>query len=246
MIEKASKEFIDSAIKIEEYKQLLMNIAYKDESCIEDYSDYAEVKELLGRIEDIRKDMNTKYISMFSDKEDNSLFQIAEKAVDNIANIIKELGNEIKGKKNDKLILSLLLDRSKKMLEEYNTYIVQSILESNPYVDAYIETEESYYNFLLEMVGDKEENQDNAIEEVKKYNDRLRVEYSDLSRFLTLKGYVCVRQNSTTHAIWRNEELGISVPLPNKSGTVPQGTVSKLLRIINSNRYELAEFIMEE
>lgn len=247
MLEKISKDFVDSAIKIEEYKQSLIHIAYRDDLDKESYSDYKEVKDIITNIEEIRKNMNSKYIDMFSDSTDNSILQLAEESINKIADIIKSIQADIKGQKNDFLILSILLDRSKRILEEYNTYIVESVLESNPYIDAYIETEESYYNFLLEIVGDKEDNpEDVTQEEIRKYNDRLRVEYSDLSRFLTLKGYVCVRQNSTTHAIWRNEELGISVPLPNKSGTVPQGTVSKLLRIINSNRYELAEFIMEE
>jgi hypothetical protein len=247
MLEKISKDFVDSAIKIEEYKQSLIHIAYRDDLDKESYSDYKEVKDIITNIEEIRKNMNSKYIDMFSDSTENSILQLAEESINKIADIIKSIQADIKGQKNDFLILSILLDRSKRILEEYNTYIVESVLESNPYIDAYIETEESYYNFLLEIVGDKEDNpEDITQEEIRKYNDRLRVEYSDLSRFLTLKGYVCVRQNSTTHAIWRNEELGISVPLPNKSGTVPQGTVSKLLRIINSNRYELAEFIMEE
>lgn len=247
MLEKISKDFIDSAIKIEEYKQSLIHIAYRDDLDKESYSDYKEVKDIITNIEEIRKNMNSKYIDMFSDSTENSILQLAEGSINKIADIIKSIQADIKGQKNDFLILSILLDRSKRILEEYNTYIAESVLESNPYIDAYIETEESYYNFLLEIVGDKEDNpEDITQEEIRKYNDRLRVEYSDLCRFLTLKGYVCVRQNSTTHAIWRNEELGISVPLPNKSGTVPQGTVSKLLRIINSNRYELAEFIMEE
>ena len=247
MLEKISKDFVDSAIKIEEYKQSLIHIAYRDDLDKESYSDYKEVKDIITNIEEIRKNMNSKYIDMFSDSTENSILQLAEESINKIADIIKSIQADINGQKNDFLILSILLDRSKRILEEYNTYIVESVLESNPYIDAYIETEESYYNFLLEIVGDKEDNpEDITQEEIRKYNDRLRVEYSDLSRFLTLKGYVCVRQNSTTHAIWRNEELGISVPLPNKSGTVPQGTVSKLLRIINSNRYELAEFIMEE
>ena len=247
MLEKISKDFVDSAIKIEEYKQSLIHIAYRDDLDKESYSDYKEVKDIITNIEEIRKNMNSKYIDMFSDSTENSILQLAEESINKIADIIKSIQADIKGQKNDFLILSILLDRSKRILEEYNTYIAESVLESNPYIDAYIETEESYYNFLLEIVGDKEDNpEDITQEEIRKYNDRLRVEYSDLSRFLTLKGYVCVRQNSTTHAIWRNEELGISVPLPNKSGTVPQGTVSKLLRIINSNRYELAEFIMEE
>lgn len=247
MLEKISKEFVDSAIKIEEYKQSLIYIAYRDDLDKENYSDYKEVKDIITNIEEIRKNMNSKYIDMFSDSTENSILQLAEESINKIADIIKSIQSDIKGKKNDFLILSILLNKSKKILEEYNTYIAESVLESNPYIDAYIETEESYYNFLLEIVGDKEDtSKDITQEEIRKYNDRLRVEYSDLSRFLTLKGYVCVRQNSTTHAIWRNEGLGISVPLPNKSGTVPQGTVSKLLRIINSNRYELAEFIMEE
>lgn len=247
MLEKISKDFVDSAIKIEEYKQSLIHIAYRDDLEKESYSDYKEVKDIITNIEEIRKEMNSKYIDMFSDSTENSILQLAENSINNIADIIKSIQADIKGKKNDFLILSILLDRSKKVLEKYNAYIAESVLESNPYIDAYMETEESYYNFLLEIVGDKEDgSEDITQEEVKKYNDRLRVEYSDLCRFLTLKGYVCVRQNSTTHAIWKNEELGISVPLPNKSGTVPQGTVSKLLRIINSNRYELAEFIMEE
>lgn len=188
--------------------------------------------------------MDKIYITVFSDKENNSILKIAEETITNMADMIKEIGYEIKGQKNDYLILSILVAKSKKMLEEYNNYIAESVIEYNPYIDAYIETEESYYNFLLEISRTEEDVQYPINKkEIKKYNDRLRVEYSDLSRFLIAKGYLCIRQNSTTHAIWKNKNLGISVPLPNKSGTVPQGTVSKILKIINSNRNELAEFM---
>ena len=65
----------------------------------------------------------------------------------------------------------------------------------------------------------------------------------DVEKFLKYKGFECNRQGNTTHAVWKNPTTGKSVPVPNKSGTMCQGTTSKVLKQIGSNRQELADFL---
>lgn len=75
-----------------------------------------------------------------------------------------------------------------------------------------------------------------------KYRDKLRVKYKDMKKFMIYKGFKETRYASSTHVMYKNNE-GLSVPVPNKKGTMAQGTVSKILKQINSNRIELAQFL---
>ena len=111
----------------------------------------------------------------------------------------------------------------------------------------YINAREDFLDFL-NSIEEVEENSNNTkvIKEIDaniKYKERLRISYYELEKFLKYKGFESVRQGNTTHAIWKHKETGLSIPVPNKSRTMPQGTVSKILRMINSNRHELAQFL---
>ena len=146
----------------------------------------------------------------------------------------------------------MITNRSFDVFKSYNAYIADTALESNEYIDMYIDTRENFLDFINESRKELEnrilsyENGQQAetiIEENIKYNQRLRVDYTELCDFLKHKGYECDRQGSTTHAVWKHTETGHSVPLPNKSGTIPQGTTSKVLKQIGSSRNELANYL---
>jgi predicted RNA binding protein YcfA (HicA-like mRNA interferase family) len=73
-------------------------------------------------------------------------------------------------------------------------------------------------------------------------NNRVRVDYRDMRKFLNYMGFEEVRHSNSTHVVFKNNK-GISVPVPNKKGTMCQGTVSKILKQINSNRDELVFYL---
>lgn len=103
------------------------------------------------------------------------------------------------------------------------------------------------YTLLQEMLDEKSDikNNDDDNSSKYRYNNRLRCTFSQMNDFIKHKGFEKVRQKSTTHAIWKHPETGVSIPIPNKNGTIPQGTMSKILKQINSQRSELAEFIFQ-
>ena len=72
-----------------------------------------------------------------------------------------------------------------------------------------------------------------------KYNQRLRVDFKDLKKFMEYKGYHVYRQKNSTHTIFKNDE-GKTIPIPYKHGTICQGTVSKILKQMGEDRSELA------
>lgn len=76
-----------------------------------------------------------------------------------------------------------------------------------------------------------------------KFADRLRVNYRDMKKFMKYKGFEEYRHASCTHVIYKHKKTGKTVPVPSKKGTLPQGTVSNILKQINSNRKELAKFL---
>lgn len=76
-----------------------------------------------------------------------------------------------------------------------------------------------------------------------KINNKIRVKYRDMVKFLNYKGYYQYRQSNSTHIVFKNDK-GKTVPVPNKKNkTMCQGTVSAILKQINSNRNELAHFL---
>lgn len=183
--------------------------------------------------------------SMESNKLLKHLPAIAEKVGDVIAQAEKDLQNH----KNQVYIVSMVINRSMEVFKSYNKYIIDTALEANDYIDMYIDARENFLDFIQKSKEELETriktnmHSEVIIEDNIKYNQRLRVDYTDLCGFLKHKGYECNRQGSTTHAVWKHVRTGHSVPLPNKSGTIPQGTTSKVLKQIGSNRNELAQFL---
>ena len=56
-----------------------------------------------------------------------------------------------------------------------------------------------------------------------------------MKKFLNHIGYVETRHSNSTHIVFKNTK-GVSVPVPNKKGTLCQGTVSKILKQTGSSR----------
>ena len=66
-----------------------------------------------------------------------------------------------------------------------------------------------------------------------------------MKKFLNHIGYVETRHSNSTYIVFKNTK-GVSVPVPNKKGTLCQGTVSKILKQTGSSREELAQFLYEK
>lgn len=215
--------------------------------------DENKLEELLDTISEMEKKNNELYDTITSrDLKTNKLLKHLPGMAEKVADIIQQSNDDLVGNKNQTYIVSMITNRSFDVFKSYNAYIADTALESNEYIDMYIDTRENFLDFINESKKELEkriasyENGQEAetiIEENIKYNQRLRVDYTELCDFLKHKGYECDRQGSTTHAVWKHTETGHSVPLPNKSGTIPQGTTSKVLKQIGSSRNELANYL---
>ena len=225
-----------------------MNIESRIKALLkEEIFDENQLEELLNIISEMEIRNNELYETITS-RELKHLPIIAEK----VANIIQKSNEELAENKNQVYIVSMITNRSFDVFKSYNSYIADTALESNEYIDMYIDARENFLDFIQTSKEEleqrisgyeKEEQAEIIIKENIKYNQRLRVDYTELCDFLKHKGYECDRQGSTTHAVWKHAETGRSVPLPNKSGTIPQGTTSKVLKQIGSSRNELANYL---
>ena len=245
LINSFNQRLIDSTVKYGTMKQKFEQIFHssKDRDITEEERE--ELNKLLKETIAFEKENVELYNRLAKRDENNEMAVFSQEVVDSVLGMIEKAEKDLNDKENGPYIVSLIRSRSYRMIDEYNAYIVEVANTSSDYIDTYDIARDDFVEFLKENIEltkineeDKEE-----IERTTKYRQRLRVEYYQLENFLKYKGFECNRQNSTTHAIWKHRETGVSVPLPNKSRTVPQGTVSKLLRAINSNRNELAEFI---
>ena len=231
-----------------------MNIELRIKALLkEEIFDENQLEELLNIISEMEIRNNELYETITSrDLNSNKLLKHLPIIAEKVANIIQLSNEELTGNKNQAYIVSMITNRSFDIFRSYNAFIADTALESNEYIDMYIDTRENFLDFIQTSKEEleqrisgyeKEQQAEIIIEENIKYNQRLRVDYTELCDFLKHKGYECDRQGSTTHAVWKHTETGHSVPLPNKSGTIPQGTTSKVLKQIGSSRNELANYL---
>ena len=181
------------------------------------------------------------------DIDENKLLKHIPVIAENVSKVLNKAYGELEGNKNRRYLISMITNRSFDIFKKYNSVIIDVALESNEYIDAYVDARENFVELVVrckEIINEIEISEEiEQLQETVKYKQRLRVNYSDFEKFLKHKGYECNRQGNTTHAVWKHVETGKSIPLPNKSGTMPQGTTSKILKQIESNRQELAEFL---
>lgn len=231
-----------------------MNIESRIKALLkEEIFDENQLEELLNIISEMEIRNNELYETITSrDLNSNKLLKHLPIIAEKVANIIQKSNEKLAENKNQVYIVSMITNRSFDIFRSYNSYIADTALESNEYIDMYIDARENFLDFIQTSKEEleqrisgyeKEEQAEIIIKENIKYNQRLRVDYTELCDFLKHKGYECDRQGSTTHAVWKHAETGHSVPLPNKSGTIPQGTTSKVLKQIGSSRNELANYL---
>lgn len=244
VIDKFKEDLISASITYEDIKREMIAI-------LSNTGNVDDLEEIAQKAINFEKDCQL-YLTAFSRDEDtNAIYKLLRIATDKVKDVIADAVKELYGKKNDNYIITLLISRCKRELDTYNDYIIDTALESNEYIETYLTARESFIDYIMTIKEEtdlalSEYNQTiNKLNNSIKYKERLRVSYYELENFLTYKGYERVRQTSTTHAIWKHIKTGNSIPLPNKSRTVPQGTVSKVLRLINSDRQELAQFLHE-
>ncbi len=77
-----------------------------------------------------------------------------------------------------------------------------------------------------------------------KTNNRVRVTYKQLVKFLQSLGYKETRRNRSDHVIYKNPSNRTTV-VPDDRGTVPIGTLMSILKQVDSTRQELADFLNE-
>lgn len=239
-IETFKEDLVNGSVVYDTLKIELMNAIQQDDADM--------FEQITEKAIDVEKDNKLLLMITSHDDPDHPIFGLLKQITRDVMSVIENAMSDLNDNPNSYYITSLLMNRCQNKLQEYNAYIIDIGLESNTYIDIYIESRESFIDYITQIKDEAYEKLTIKCQEsvdTIKYKERLRVNYYELENFLIYKGYERVRQTSTTHAIWKNKESGLSIPVPNKSGTVPQGTVSKILRLINSNRQELAQYLYE-
>lgn len=77
-----------------------------------------------------------------------------------------------------------------------------------------------------------------------KTNNRIRISYKQLVKFIKSLGYEEERRNRSDHVIYKNESNRTTV-VPDDRGTVPIGTLMSILKQVDSTRQDLVDFLNE-
>lgn len=240
-LDEFNKELIDMTI---EYSSLENTIT----KVFKEQINHDILNEINERVTIIEK-KNEEIYNMATSKDltNSRLLRHLPVIADQVADVIKKANVDLIDNKNRVYLVSMITNRSFDIFKHYNSVIIDIALESNEYIDTYIDARENFIEFIenckkaIDKITMQKEIE--QIEQTVKYKQRLRVTYTEFGKFLKHKGFECSRQGNTTHAVWKNTTTGKSVPVPNKSGTMCQGTTSKVLKQIGSNRQELAEFL---
>lgn len=247
--------YLEVMSQLDEFNQELMNCTVEyanlESNIIKILKESLEVnliEELNEKVKTMEEKNEEIYHTITSrDIHENKLLKHIPIIAENVSVVINKAYIELENNKNRTYLISMITNRSFTVFKRYNSVIIDVALESNEYIDAYVDARENFIEFVekcretIDEISMSEEIE--TLQETVKYKQRLRVDYNDLEKFLKYKGYECNRQGNTTHAVWKHIETGKSIPLPNKSGTIPQGTTSKILKQIESSRQELAEFL---
>lgn len=240
-LDEFNKELMDCAV---EYANLESNII----KILKESLEVNLIEELNEKVKTMEEKNEEIYHTITSrDIHENKLLKHIPIIAENVSVVINKAYIELENNKNRTYLISMITNRSFTVFKKYNSVIIDVALESNEYIDAYVDARENFIEFVEKCRGTIDEIKMNeeieTLQETVKYKQRLRVNYNELEKFLKHKGYECNRQGNTTHAVWKHVETGKSIPVPNKSGTIPQGTTSKILKQIESSRQELAEFL---
>lgn len=170
-------------------------------------------------------------------------------SIGEVTKTISEIKEELQEDDNLAYLISSLQDSALVKIKEYSELTASGFLKNNPYLDMYISTRNDFMDYTKKALNDSVDIETESIEdkEIKdiKYKQRLRCTYDELQKFARHVGYEDTRQGNTTHVIWKNRDTGKSLPIPNKSGTVPQGTVSRILKQMELSRNDLANYLYQ-
>lgn len=240
-LDEFNKELMNLTIEYSNLENIITKVFKENMSC----ESLEDINERIIAIE--KKNEEIYSIATSRDISSNRLLRHLPIVATQVSDVIKRANEELKANKNRVYLVSMITNRSFDVFKHYNSVIIDIALESNEYIDTYIDARENFIDFVEKCKKSIDEitmqKEIEHIEQTVKYKQRLRVTYTELEKFLKYKGFECNRQGNTTHAVWKNPTTGKSVPVPNKSGTMCQGTTSKVLKQIGSNRQELADFL---
>lgn len=243
------EEIIDSIDKFNEY---LIDKTKEYQSAKEEIS-IAIKSDCIDQIIDIIDKINEN--DLISDKINLKQAIITEildsmNTAGEVSNIINDIKTELESHDDITYLIGIIQDNVLLKMKEYSQLTANGFLIGNPYLDMYIGSRNEFVEYTEKIIKDIVEVDTNSIDnkEVKtiKFKQRLRCTYDELQKFARSQGYEDTRQGNTTHVIWKHKETGKSMPIPSKSGTIPQGTVSRILKQMELTRNDLANFLYNQ
>lgn len=214
--------------------------------------------ELIEELADNSAIITEKFIMEFTKliipAKKDSIAEPLSRAGDEASRYLNELIIELENSKckNAHYVVQLVMNKVKAKASEYANFICKEFYAENVYMTMFGEALKEYTEYL-QSIKDLHIEEDYEITEIEINNEkvksvvsrsRLRCTHTDMMNFAKANNYEEIRQTNTTHRIWKNKETGISLPIPAKGGkTLPQGTMSRMLRQMNLTRKDLAEFL---
>lgn len=217
--------------KLEQYIMIVYELDELIDNCNYNISKLKEIENIISKVNETRDSLKESLLDIEILFLNNSI-DTYKKGVKRIME--KEIISKFSNGPTKNLLRTCIKEeviKSQNILKEYYKDQQENL---NKYYELFVHQENIINEYYSKV--ERKERLDNM------YIKRFTCTYYQMENFLKNKGYEKIRQNGTSHAIYRNKK-GHSLPLPNKRGEMCPSTISLILNQCNSNRNELGKFI---
>ena len=187
--------YVNMAVIIEEFNEELVKATINYNSirteiigALKQTDDIDALEEIAQKAIESEKRNVDLYLTITSENiNENKILKQIAKVSSSIKDVIDEANRNLRGQKNDVYMTSIIIDRSTKLFLKYHNEMIEASLDSNAFIDNYINAREDFLDFL-NSIEEVEENSNNTkvIKEIDaniKYKERLRISYYELEKF---------------------------------------------------------------
>ena len=160
--------YVNMAVIIEEFNEELVKATINYNSirteiigALKQTDDIDALEEIAQKAIESEKRNVDLYLTITSENiNENKILKQIAKVSSSIKDVIDEANRNLRGQKNDVYMTSIIIDRSTKLFLKYHNEMIEASLDSNAFIDNYINAREDFLDFL-NSIEEVEENSKN-------------------------------------------------------------------------------------
>ena len=145
-LDEFNKELMNLTIEYSNLENIITKVFKENMSC----ESLEDINERIIAIE--KKNEEIYSIATSRDISSNRLLRHLPIVATQVSDVIKRANEELKANKNRVYLVSMITNRSFDVFKHYNSVIIDVALESNEYIDTYIDARENFIDFVEKVL----------------------------------------------------------------------------------------------